>query len=205
LNGRKEGPLKDALRKKLNDINNYRKVIGYDIQSNRDKKRESWSISKTEYEYGLFLLDNKDKEAAKTRRKYTFSYKDEADYNREQKMKAEEAAAADDPKNPYSKYNRLAETVIESISNNDLSTVKRAIKEHPDIVDWYHSRTRRTLLHNALNTESPDMDIVKELIRAGSDVNAEDRSGDSALHYAAYNGSAVAAKALIDAGAGEKV
>jgi len=218
LTGSKEGPFKEALRKKLDNRNSYRTVIGYAIDVDNDGG--SWYITKTEYEYAKFLLENKGKAAAireqterheadainKQKRKEEAAEAAEAAKQQAIRDKAEAEIAANDAKNPYSKYNRLAETVIESISNNDLSTVKRAIKEHPDIVKWYHSKLHRTLLHNALlDTESPDMDIVKELIRAGSDVNARDRSGDSILHYAAYKGSAEEVQALIDAGAGESI
>ncbi|MCI8670313.1 MAG: hypothetical protein HFI34_12490 [Lachnospiraceae bacterium] len=44
-------------------------------------------------------------------------------------------------------------------------------------------------------------DIVKELIRAGADVNAKNNAGDTALHYALRNGNSDVARFLIKKGA----
>ena len=46
-----------------------------------------------------------------------------------------------------------------------------------------------------------DKDIIKELIRAGAQINAADNTGNTALHYALENGALEEARFLIKKGA----
>ena len=47
--------------------------------------------------------------------------------------------------------------------------------------------------------------MVVKLIEAGAHLDRTDRSGDTALHHAAHNGSAAIVKALVKAGADRAV
>lgn len=62
-------------------------------------------------------------------------------------------------------------------------------------------RTSHTALKYYAVQFNPDIRVVKALIAAGADVNAQDISGYTALMYAAGHGSADTVRALIEAGA----
>ncbi|MFO7684518.1 MAG: ankyrin repeat domain-containing protein [Desulfobacterales bacterium] len=82
-----------------------------------------------------------------------------------------------------------------------MSTV-RLLLEFGASVDAKTEKRATPLLVAAANS---DLDVVVQLIAAEADLNCTDRSGDTALHHAAYKGSAAIVQALVKAGADRAV
>ena len=84
----------------------------------------------------------------------------------------------------------------ELLSNGDLKEIEKFLYKYGiNSVD----RDGRTLLMTAVTERKNE--IVKLIIEAGGDVNAQDYQGLSALHFAAFCDNDTAARMLLDAGA----
>ena len=84
----------------------------------------------------------------------------------------------------------------ELLSNGDLKEIEKFLYKYGiNSVD----RDGRTLLMTAVTERKNE--IVKLIIEAGGDVNAQDYQGLSALHFAAFCDNDTAAGMLLDAGA----
>lgn len=100
----------------------------------------------------------------------------------------------------------LWDVVTTAVVEDDLPAIERCLSEGLN-VNRLVANDKWNLLHLHLVRigNPPDPAIVKRLIEAGVDVNAEDSNGWTPLHFAARTGSVEAVQLLLDAGASVNV
>ena len=93
---------------------------------------------------------------------------------------------------------RVATDEWSAAAYGDITVLKQSVTEETDL-DAIHPTWNSTLLMVAGLHDHPD--IVSYLLESGASPGIANASGDTALHMAAFFGSAESAKVLIDAGA----
>jgi ankyrin repeat protein len=90
--------------------------------------------------------------------------------------------------------------VREAVKRNDLALVKSLLVKDPALVAA-PDEGGRTPLHWAVDRRDPDREMIECLLASGANVNAQDKTGKTALHLAAQRGSTRATAWLVDKGA----
>lgn len=105
---------------------------------------------------------------------------------------------SNDDDNSQYKYDSFEHRLDLAIKQDDLAVIQKLIADGLD-VNREMTTTGWPLLMHAIDAEASD--VAKEFISAGADVNLQDSSGETSLHFAAVANDIDMLQVLIDAGA----
>src|SRR5438105_7356433 len=91
------------------------------------------------------------------------------------------------------------------VKQNNLEELHRDLEDYPNAVNIRDYLNDDTALHIATKSGEGDIDIVKELIRFGADVNAKNKNGHTPLKYAVEQNQKEIVVYLLDAGANTEI
>src|SRR5438105_9295868 len=91
------------------------------------------------------------------------------------------------------------------VKENNLEELRRDLEDYPDLVNIRSYSDDDTPLHIATKWGEGDINTVKELIRFGADVNAQNGHGYTPLRYAVSNKKQEIVIQLLDAGADTEI
>lgn len=86
----------------------------------------------------------------------------------------------------FGSEDKILEAAIRSVKTGEITSLKRVLKSNKKIVLMRDSREKNTLLMIAAEENKPE--AIKLLLKAGSEINAQDHVGYTALAIAASNG-----------------